>query len=346
MAANVISSSEEYSSTPSPVQPSNSIHSSTVTRSYSAFDDEIPTVDYSLLFSDDPLQQSLALEHLGQASYKFGFFYLVNHRIPDRVLNNLFKGMSEFFDPMNLEERKVYGKKDPVEKIRWDVNSSNSHGENREYLKVMTHPQCHFPSNPSGFSEVLNEYHREMRNIVVGLAKAMSKTLGFEENYLEKAFELESGFDVSAMNLYPPNHVSKGHVGVGDHTDPGFIITLTQDVNGGLQILSHTGKWINVYIPHHAILIQLGDHLEILTNGKYKSHVHKVIVANNEVQRLTVATLHGPSLDKVVAPALEFVDEDHPPAYLGMTYKQSLEAKGHDEIDVKSSLDKIRLPSA
>ncbi|KAK4273955.1 hypothetical protein QN277_017254 [Acacia crassicarpa] len=185
-----------------------------------------------------------------------------------------------------------------------------------------------------------------MRNIVVGLAKAMSKTLGFEENYLGKAFELELGFDVSAMNLYPPNHVSKGHVGIGDHTDPGFIITLTQDMNGGLQILSHTGKWINVYIPHHAILIQLGDHLEILTNGKYKSHVHRVIVANNEVQRLTVATLHGPSLDKVVAPALEFVDEDHPPAYLGMTYKQSLEAKGHDEIDVQSSLDKIKLPSA
>lgn len=76
---------------------------------------------------------------------------LVNHGIPDKVMDNLFKGMSGFFDPMNLNERKLYKKKDPMERIRWDMNSSNSHGDNREYLKVMTHPQCHSPSNPSGF---------------------------------------------------------------------------------------------------------------------------------------------------------------------------------------------------
>ncbi|XP_054788323.1 2-oxoglutarate-dependent dioxygenase 19-like [Prosopis cineraria] len=350
--ANMVSLSSQYfcnpKSTPLSVQ-SNSNHSSIdngVTDSYSAFDDEIPTVDYSLLLSDDPLQQSLVLERLGQACCNFGFFYLVNHGIPDRVPDNLFKGISEFFDPMNSDERKLYRKKDPRERIRGDISSSNSHGDNREYLKVMTHPQCHFPSHPFGFSEVLGEYHKEMRNIVEGLARAMSKALGFEENYIEKAFNLESGFDVSALNLYPPNHASKGHVGIGDHTDPGFIITLMQDVDGGLQILSHNGKWLNAYIPYHAILIQLGDHLEILTNGKYKSHVHRVIVGNNKVQRFTVATLHGPSLDKFVAPAPEFVDEDHPRAYVGMTYKQSLEAKGHDEIDVQSSLDKIRLLDA
>ena len=112
-------------------------------------------------------------------------------------------------------------------------------------------------------SEVLEEYHSGMRRIVMGLAKAVSKTLGFEENYIEKAFNLESGFDVSNTNLYPPNHISVGRIGLADHTDPGFIVTLAQDVSGGLQILSHQGKWIDIYIPHHAILIQLGDQLEV-----------------------------------------------------------------------------------
>ena len=41
-----------------------------------AFDDEIPTVDYSLLFSDDPHQQTLALDLLGQACHDYGFFYV------------------------------------------------------------------------------------------------------------------------------------------------------------------------------------------------------------------------------------------------------------------------------
>jgi len=66
------------------------------------------------------------------------------------------------------------------------------------------------------------------------------------------------------MNLYPPNSGSNGAIGIDEHTDPGFVITLVQDVDGRLQMLSHQGKWNNVYIPHHAILIQLGDHLEVL----------------------------------------------------------------------------------
>jgi len=103
-----------------------------------------------------------------------------------------------------------------------------------------------------------------MRRVVIGLARAVSKNLGFEEHLLEKALELKSGFDVMAMNLYPPNVKSKGFVGLPEHTDPGFIITLVQDVNGGLQILSHKGNWINTYIPYRAILIQLGDQLEVL----------------------------------------------------------------------------------
>lgn len=112
--------------------------------------------------------------------------------------------------------------------------------------------------------KILEEYHKEMRNIVAGLGRSVSRTLGFEEDYIEKEFNLKSGFDVMAMNLYPPNFRSKGEIGIPEHTDPGFVVTLVQDVDGGLQILSHQGKWINVYIPHHAILIQLGDHLEVL----------------------------------------------------------------------------------
>jgi len=112
--------------------------------------------------------------------------------------------------------------------------------------------------------KILEEYGKEMRRIVIGLARALAKSLGFEEHLVEKALELKSGFDVMAMNLYPSNAKSKGAVGFPEHTDPGFIITLVQDVNGGLQILSHKGNWINAYIPYCGILIQLGDQLEVL----------------------------------------------------------------------------------
>ena len=69
----------------------------------------------------------------------------------------------------------------------------------------------------------------------------MSKTLGCEETFIEKEFKLESGFDVSAMNVYPPSFHSKGSIGFGDHTDPGFMVSVIQDVNGGLEMLSLNG---------------------------------------------------------------------------------------------------------
>lgn len=71
-----------------------------------------------------------------------------------------------------------------------------------------------------------------MRKVVAELARAVSKNLGFDENYIEKAFNMKSGFDVMAMNLYPPNSKSKSDIGIPSHTDPGFVVTLMQDVNG------------------------------------------------------------------------------------------------------------------
>lgn len=56
-----------------------------------------------------------------------------------------------------------------------------------------------------------------------------------------------------------------------------------------------------------------------------------------------MVTLHGPALDKFISPGTEFVDEEHPQNYNGMTYKESLKANGGDEIDVQSPLDILRL---
>ncbi|KAK6257615.1 hypothetical protein QUC31_001074 [Theobroma cacao] len=301
---------------------------------------EIPTVDYSLLFSDDHVERANALEHLGKACQEFGFFYLVNG-VAEGVVEGALKGISDFFDLTKQEERSEYLKKSSKDRIRWGLRSHA--GENREFLKVVAHPQYHCPSKPANFRDAIGEYYKRFHEVELGLAKAISKILGYEEPYIEKEFELEAGFDVSAMNLYPPSFHSKGSIGVPDHTDPGLFVSLIQDVNGGLQVLSHNGKWISVNIPRNAIFINLGDHLEILTNGKYKSHIHRVILDNNEVKRISMATLHGPSLDAFVAPAPGFVDESHPPAYRGVTYKESLEFNGYDEIDVQSSIGQLRI---
>ncbi|XP_016731676.1 2-oxoglutarate-dependent dioxygenase 19-like [Gossypium hirsutum] len=239
------------------------------------------------------------------------------------------------------EERSEYLKKNSMDRIRWYLRSDA--GENRENLKIVTHPEYHCPSKPDICKDAIGQYLKGMHEVELGLAKAISTILGHEETYIEKEFKLEAGFDMAILNLYPPSLQSKGSIGLAEHTDPGFFVSLIQNVNGGLQILSHKGNWITVHLPRNTIFIGIGDHLEILTNGKYKSHIHQVILNNNKVKRISMATLHGPSLDTFVAPTPEFIDESHPPNYRGMTYKKSLKFNGFDEIDVQSSLFQFRM---
>ena len=67
----------------------------------------------------------------------------------DEVFESVFKGISEFFNPMEIEDRKQYEKKHPTDRIRWGLRSSL--GENREYLKLIAHPEYHCPTKPAGF---------------------------------------------------------------------------------------------------------------------------------------------------------------------------------------------------
>ncbi|CAN1175991.1 2-oxoglutarate-dependent dioxygenase 19 [Linum perenne] len=306
-----------------------------------AMDEEIPTIDYFSLFSPDLITRSDALARLSIACEDYGFFNLVNHGIPYRVMEAALSGIGEFFEHIGVEEKSKYRKGDPKARILWDARCHT--GENREHLKLLARPQLHCPPNPPCFGEALNDYVTRFHQVKLGLARSISTILGQHESYIETALDLESGFDVAAMNRYPPNFESKGTMGLAEHTDPGFIISLIQDMDGGLQILTHQGKWVNVHIPPYAILIQLGDQLEVLTNGKYKSHVHRVLVDKYKARRVSLGTLHGPSIDKFVAPAPEFVEKTRGLNYRGMTYSESLEANGRYEIEVQSCIEQLRV---
>lgn len=83
--------------------------------------------------------------------------------------------------------------------------------------------------------------------------------------------------------------------------------------------------------------------LQILTNGKYKSVVHRAVV-NNKATRISIGTAHGPPLETTVSPAPEFTNSmDNPPAYHGITYKDYIQLQQNHQLDGKTCLDRIRM---
>lgn len=112
------------------------------------------------------------------------------------------------------------------------------------------------------YSEILQECIKRMRELGIQLLRAISKTLGFEECYIEKRMKLESGHDFISANDYLVRLNSENQLGQPPHYDTGLLVLLLPGESNGLQ-LEHHGKWINVNPQPNSIVVIIADHIEV-----------------------------------------------------------------------------------
>lgn len=123
-----------------------------------------------------------------------------------------------------------------------------------------------------------------------------------------------------ALNYYPPCPQPHLTYGLPGHTDPNLITILLQDNVRGLQILK-AGKWIAVEPIANTFIVNMGDQMQAISNGKYKSVMHRALV-NCDKERISIPTFYCPSSDAVIKPALGLVTEDCPAVYRSFTYDE------------------------
>ncbi|KAF7154309.1 hypothetical protein RHSIM_Rhsim01G0055600 [Rhododendron simsii] len=164
--------------------------------------------------------------------------------------------------------------------------------------------------------EILNEYTRNLSLMNEFLLKSMAKSLNIEEDCFLKQYG-EGATMIARFNFYPPCPRPDLTLGVKPHADGSTITFLLQDKEvEGLQIFLD-GQWFRVPIVPHAILINVGDQAEIMSNGMFKSPVHRV-VTNSERERLTLAVFCLPDAKMEIGPVEELVDEKRPRLYKTM----------------------------
>ncbi|KAI9115114.1 hypothetical protein K1719_014127 [Acacia pycnantha] len=137
---------------------------------------------------------------------------------------------------------------------------------------------------------------RETRKVARKLLEGISESLDLEPEAIAKATGFDTGHQVFIANLYPPCPRPELALGMPPHSDHGFLALLIQNDIGGIQI-SHKGNWVNVEPLPNSILVNTADQLEVASNRRYRSVLHRAVV-NKKETRISVVTVNGPDLEK------------------------------------------------
>ncbi|KAE9585426.1 putative flavanone 3-dioxygenase [Lupinus albus] len=310
---------------------------------------QLPTIDFVDLLGPN---RSHALQSLGNACEKYGFFQVVNHSISDEVVRNMLDVNERFFD-LPMEERAKYMTTDMHAPVRYGTSFSQTKDTVfcwRDFLKLLSHPLSDFiplwPSSPVDYREVAATYAEETKELFLTIMEAILESLGIKEssqegkdNNILKDFENCSHMMVA--NFYPPCPQPDLTLGMPPHSDYGFLTLLLQDQVQGLQI-QFQGKWLTIQPIPNAFIVNVGDHLEIFSNGKYKSVLHRVLV--NEVKsRVSVASLHSLPFNSTVRPSPKLIDEENPKRYMDTSFDSFISYISTRETKNKDFLDSRKL---
>ncbi|KAI5649291.1 hypothetical protein M9H77_35296 [Catharanthus roseus] len=272
---------------------------------------DIPVIDLSRLATDEELQK------LHSALSSLGCFQVINHGIEVGNLGEMEELVREFFRLPKEEKQKYARPADDIEGYGTDIVLSESQTldwTDRLYLLVIPEDgrKLQFwPQNPKDFRRILHEYSLGVTNIIKILLQSAAKMLDLPENsFLNQCGEKPIMF--CRFNLYPPCPRPEQVLGLKPHTDgSGLTILLPDKEVEGLQLVKDN-KWYKVaHLLPHALLVNAGDQLEIMSNGIFKSPMHRA-VTNLEKERISVAMFWAPELGKEIGPLEGLINEERP----------------------------------
>ncbi|XP_028752523.1 1-aminocyclopropane-1-carboxylate oxidase homolog 12-like [Neltuma alba] len=202
------------------------------------------------------------------------------------------------------------------------------------------------PINPEEIPEVCRErlidYNERTLPVKDLLLELLSEGLGLSRG---KFKELTFGEAVTLSGHYYPYCPQPDlTIGFRSHTDPGILTLLLQDSMGGLQVKYKEG-WVDVKPVREALVVNIGDLLQIISNEKYKSVDHRVLASNRREARVSIATFFNPgAAENVYGPLEELTSAGDPPRYRRVTYKDYMHKFFSKEIDGTSQTDYFRIP--
>ncbi|KAG2689170.1 hypothetical protein I3760_09G128100 [Carya illinoinensis] len=275
----------------------------------------IPTVDMKKLVSEDT--KDFEVEKLHSICIEWGLFQLVNHGVSSSLVEKLNDEIEGFFKLPVEEKMNLKVRPGDVEGFGTVVRSDEQRLDWGDRVYMIINPIHRrkpylFPELPSSLRETLEAYILELQRLAMTLFDYLGKALMLEKEEMGELFE--DGMQSVRMTYYPPCPQPELVVGLTPHSDATGI-TILHQVNGveGLQ-MKKDGVWIPVSFRPDSFIVNIGDILEILSNGVYNSVEHRATV-NSTKERMSVALFFNPKFEAEVGPSNTLLNPNNPPLF-------------------------------
>lgn len=297
----------------------------------------VPTIDLSAA-----QEAQFDFSSMDLACREHGFFLLKNHGIDQEILD-MWRLSKQFFDLSSGEKRLILrDKENPLG--YYDRELTKQKRDLKEVFDFMlpkdgVDRMNQWPEGNGEFREVMLAFFNAANDVAESTLRLVYRALGGEG--INK-FDLPMGSIYTSnarLNCYPTSDpldetegkdvVSLGDMALHHHTDPGVLTLLLQDMTGGLQAHSRSEGWIDVPPEHGTIVVNLGDAMQVWTNDKYRSAVHRVL-PRDTTARYSTPYFFSPTRDAMLAPLQVLFDEGEEAIYRSFTWKDYIQGRIDD----------------
>lgn len=279
--------------------------------------DELALIDIAPLLAGGA-GQSAAVQRIDRACRELGFFRVTGHGIEPDLLATLDREARAFFAlPDAAKERCAMTHAGAAWRGWFPVKGEITSGrpDRKEGLYVgIDHPDDHprvlagtplhgrnlFPND--ALRQAVTEWLAALRPIADAILRGIALALGVEADWFERHVTADPTILFRIFH-YPAlvDNATSDEWGVGEHTDYGLLTLLAQDGAGGLEVRTPDGRWIDVPPEPDVLVCNLGDMLDRLTEGRYRSTPHRVRNTSGH-SRLSFPYFFDPSWDAEVTP--------------------------------------------